>query len=149
MVLFNDAQKSFCTCTSHWYKMILIIFNFTKLRWRLVFKSELKIIIIFLTSFLLPFIAYWITQKAIKIVFDHEDNLKVSPYDITFVKEAMMKYFKVLIKNKMNDAKLSYLILRTQLVNIFLIKVLKMCVPFMFLSLLIKNLFNGDLSLNA
>lgn len=47
--------------------------------------------------------AYWITQKAIKIVFDHEDNLKVSPYDITFVKEAMMKYFKVLIK-KMNAA---------------------------------------------
>lgn len=39
--------------------------------------------------------AYWITQKAIKIVFDHEDNLKVSPYDITFVKEAMMKYFKI------------------------------------------------------
>lgn len=98
---------------------------------------------------MLPFIAYWITQKAIKIVFDHEDNLKVSPYDITFVKEAMMKYFKVLIKNKMNDAKLSYLLFRTQLVNIFLIKVLKMCVPFMFLSLLIKNLFNRDLSLNA
>lgn len=59
--------------------------------------------------------AYWITQKAIKIVFDHEDNLKVSPYDITFVKEAMMKYFKVLIKKKMNDVEWSYLIPRTQL----------------------------------
>lgn len=61
----------------------------------------------FLHFVLSPFAytAYWITQKAIKIVFDHEDNQKVSPYDITFVKEAMMKYFKVhvFIKN-MNNA---------------------------------------------
>lgn len=59
----------------------------------------------FLHFVLSPFayIAYWITQKAIKIVFDHEDNLKVSPFNIMFVKEAMMKYFKVFIKN-MNDA---------------------------------------------
>ncbi|XP_022289763.2 N-acetyl-D-glucosamine kinase-like isoform X1 [Crassostrea virginica] len=39
--------------------------------------------------------AFWITQKAIKAVFDHEDNLKVSEYDISFVKDAMFKYFKI------------------------------------------------------
>ncbi|XP_048777730.1 N-acetyl-D-glucosamine kinase-like [Ostrea edulis] len=39
--------------------------------------------------------AYWITQTAIKIVFDHEDNLKVSPHDISFVKDVMMKYFQI------------------------------------------------------
>ncbi|XP_062572218.1 N-acetyl-D-glucosamine kinase-like [Saccostrea cucullata] len=44
--------------------------------------------------------AYWITQRAIKIVFDHEDNLKVSPRDISFVRDAMMKYYQISDRNE-------------------------------------------------
>ena len=39
--------------------------------------------------------AYWITQLALKTLFDHEDNLKSSPYDISEVKKIMQDYFKV------------------------------------------------------
>lgn len=52
------------------------------------------ILYVFISWFFSP-TAFWITQKAIKAVFDHEDNLKVSQYDISFVKDAMFKYFKV------------------------------------------------------
>ena len=38
---------------------------------------------------------YWITQMAMKIVFDAEDNLQVPAFDITFARDAMYKYFKV------------------------------------------------------
>ena len=39
--------------------------------------------------------AYWLAHRAIKYVFDHDDNLKVAPYDVSFVKKAMFNYFKV------------------------------------------------------
>ncbi|XP_074642845.1 N-acetyl-D-glucosamine kinase-like [Tubulanus polymorphus] len=39
--------------------------------------------------------AYWISYTAMKTVFDHIDGLNPSEYDITFVKEAMYKYFKM------------------------------------------------------
>ncbi|XP_041369762.1 N-acetyl-D-glucosamine kinase-like [Gigantopelta aegis] len=39
--------------------------------------------------------AYWIAQKAIKMYFDHEDNLIPCPFDVTFVKNTIFSYFKV------------------------------------------------------
>ena len=39
--------------------------------------------------------AYWIAQKGLKIVFDEEDNLEKSPYDIACVRDIMMKHFDV------------------------------------------------------
>ena len=41
--------------------------------------------------------AYWIAQRAIKRVFDHEDNLNLSPYDLTRLSDAIKAYFKVRI----------------------------------------------------
>ncbi|ESO98317.1 hypothetical protein LOTGIDRAFT_206236 [Lottia gigantea] len=38
---------------------------------------------------------YWIAQKAIKIYFDHVDNLFSTQYDVSVVEKAMFKYFKV------------------------------------------------------
>lgn len=73
-------------------------------------------------------------------MFDYEDNLKVLFYDIMFVKEVMMKYFKVLKK------KWSFILfLESNFVIVFFIEILKMCVLFMFY--VIKNLFNRDLFL--
>lgn len=43
---------------------------------------------------------YWIALKAIKTYFDHEDNMEVCPYDVTYVKDAMLRYFN--IDNKAN-----------------------------------------------
>ncbi|XP_033757375.1 N-acetyl-D-glucosamine kinase-like [Pecten maximus] len=43
--------------------------------------------------------AYWISQRAIKAYFDHEDNLHPQPYDVTFVRDAMLKYFKIEERN--------------------------------------------------
>ncbi|XP_068130513.1 N-acetyl-D-glucosamine kinase [Hyperolius riggenbachi] len=39
--------------------------------------------------------AYWISQRAMKTVFDAIDNLVVPPYDITYVQEAMFSHFQV------------------------------------------------------
>ncbi|XP_013417674.1 N-acetyl-D-glucosamine kinase-like isoform X2 [Lingula anatina] len=39
--------------------------------------------------------AYWMTQKALKMLFDHEDNLFPCPYDVTFVKQTMRNHFKI------------------------------------------------------
>lgn len=39
--------------------------------------------------------AFWIAHRAIKRVFDHEDNMCSSKYDVSFVKDAMYKYFGV------------------------------------------------------
>ena len=39
--------------------------------------------------------AYWIAQRAIKIVYDHVDGLQPSPHDITVVQDQMNSYFKV------------------------------------------------------
>lgn len=37
--------------------------------------------------------AYWISQKAVKTVFDALDNLAQPPHDITYVKKAMEEYY--------------------------------------------------------
>jgi hypothetical protein len=39
--------------------------------------------------------AYWIAQRAIKRVFDHEDNLHLSCYDLTRLNTEIKAYFKV------------------------------------------------------
>uniref|UniRef100_UPI00398F7E53 N-acetyl-D-glucosamine kinase isoform X2 n=2 Tax=Pristiophorus japonicus TaxID=55135 RepID=UPI00398F7E53 len=39
--------------------------------------------------------AYWISQLAIKTVFDATDNFKLAPYSISLVEEAMYKYFQI------------------------------------------------------
>lgn len=39
--------------------------------------------------------AYWIAQRAIKRVFDHEDNLNLSRYDLTRLNDEIKAYFKV------------------------------------------------------
>ncbi|KAK6185019.1 hypothetical protein SNE40_007347 [Patella caerulea] len=47
--------------------------------------------------------AYWIGQKAIKLYFDHEDNLIPCAYDTTFVRDAMLKYFKIKTRGEILD----------------------------------------------
>ncbi|CAF4577947.1 unnamed protein product [Rotaria sp. Silwood1] len=39
--------------------------------------------------------AYWIAQRAIKRVFDHTDNLNLSRYDLTRLRDEIKAYFKV------------------------------------------------------
>ena len=40
-------------------------------------------------------LAYWIAQRAVKMVYDHVDGLQRSPHDITTVQDRMNAYFKV------------------------------------------------------
>lgn len=44
--------------------------------------------------------AYWIAQRAIKTIFDHDDNLTACPHDITYVWNTMKTYFKIQDKNE-------------------------------------------------
>jgi hypothetical protein len=39
---------------------------------------------------------FWITQRAIKTIFDHDDNLSVCPHDVTYVWNTIKTYFKVI-----------------------------------------------------
>ena len=39
--------------------------------------------------------AYWITQLALKTVFDHDDRLSVCPHSVEKVRGIMKEYFKV------------------------------------------------------
>jgi N-acetylglucosamine kinase len=39
--------------------------------------------------------AYWIAQRAIKRVFDHQDNFSLSRYDLTRLSDEIKAYFKV------------------------------------------------------
>ncbi|XP_021355613.1 N-acetyl-D-glucosamine kinase-like [Mizuhopecten yessoensis] len=43
--------------------------------------------------------AYWISQRAMKAYFDHEDNLHPLKCDVTFVRDTMLKYFKIEERN--------------------------------------------------
>ncbi|XP_013780725.1 N-acetyl-D-glucosamine kinase-like [Limulus polyphemus] len=45
--------------------------------------------------------AFWISRKAIKIIFDAEDNFDVAPHDITRAKETVLKHFKVQDKSEL------------------------------------------------
>jgi len=47
------------------------------------------------SMFVITFAAYWIAQRAIKMVYDHVDGLQSSPHDITVVQDQMNSYFKV------------------------------------------------------
>ena len=40
-------------------------------------------------------IAYWIAQRAVKMVYDHVDGLQLSPHDVTTIQDRMNDYFKV------------------------------------------------------
>ncbi|XP_076461090.1 N-acetyl-D-glucosamine kinase-like [Babylonia areolata] len=39
--------------------------------------------------------AFWIARRALKTTLDHDDNLVHCPYDVSYVKTAMMKYFEI------------------------------------------------------
>ncbi|KAK2572390.1 N-acetyl-D-glucosamine kinase [Acropora cervicornis] len=39
--------------------------------------------------------AYWLSYRAIKTVFDAEDGLVPSPYDVTYVKKRVFEHFKI------------------------------------------------------
>ena len=39
--------------------------------------------------------AYWTVQRALKTLYDHEDNFVVAPHDIAVLKEAVYKFFEV------------------------------------------------------
>lgn len=47
--------------------------------------------------------AYVITQTALKILFDHEDNLFPSPSDVSFVKQTMCNHFKITNRMELLD----------------------------------------------
>ena len=40
-------------------------------------------------------LAWWISYRAIKSIFDAEDGLVPAPHDIAFVKRNVLEYFKV------------------------------------------------------
>lgn len=44
--------------------------------------------------------AYWIAQRAIKTIFDHQDNLFPCEHDVTFVWETIKSYFKIKDRNE-------------------------------------------------
>ena len=39
--------------------------------------------------------AYWIAQRAVKMVYDHVDGLRPSSHDVTTLQDKMNEYFKV------------------------------------------------------
>lgn len=45
--------------------------------------------------------AYWITQLALKRLFDHDDNLNISRYSVECVRKIMHKYFQISENNGM------------------------------------------------
>ncbi|CAE1283620.1 NAGK [Acanthosepion pharaonis] len=47
--------------------------------------------------------AYWISYKAIKIIFDHEDGLVKSSHDIAYIKKAVNVYFEIEDKMSLMD----------------------------------------------
>jgi hypothetical protein len=53
----------------------------------MVFKS--------ITLFFLIDVGYWMSHMAIKLVYDDIDGLVKAPFDVTFIKEAMYKFFQV------------------------------------------------------
>ena len=53
------------------------------------------LIIAYYCIYVIHHVAYWIAQKAVKMVYDHVDGLQPSPHDITTVQDRMNAYFKV------------------------------------------------------
>ena len=47
------------------------------------------------------YLAYWISHRAIKLVYDVEDGLRSIPSDITILKEAVTTFFNV--SARLND----------------------------------------------
>ena len=43
--------------------------------------------------------AFWMSNKAIKTVIDHEENFERSPYSIDLVRAMILKHFEVSIMN--------------------------------------------------
>ena len=54
-------------------------------------------------------LAMWISLRAVKTVFDDEDNLVKCPYDISKVKELMLEHFKVSCLNFDHVRNLSFI----------------------------------------
>jgi len=48
---------------------------------------------------LLFILAYWIAHEAIKTVFDADDGLVIPLYDATYIKKAMLDFFKVIYES--------------------------------------------------
>lgn len=49
------------------------------------------------------FLAFWISDLCLKIVFDALDNLVPSQYDITVANEIMCRHFQVSARQSLND----------------------------------------------
>ena len=47
------------------------------------------------TVSLFLYTAYWVSHRAIKVVYDHEDGMTQSAHDITAVKRLIVEKFKV------------------------------------------------------
>lgn len=41
------------------------------------------------------FTAWWVSDQAVKIYIDEEDNRRSPPHDTTFVKHAILEHFKI------------------------------------------------------
>ena len=39
--------------------------------------------------------AYWISQRAIKYIFDHDDNMKEAPHDPSLLRKLFFEHFGV------------------------------------------------------
>jgi len=48
--------------------------------------------------------AYWISHRAIKFVFDHDDHLVTSPFNPSVVRQLMFEYFQITERMELLDA---------------------------------------------
>ena len=40
-------------------------------------------------------IAWWVADRAIKVIIDEDDNRRCPPHDTTFVRKVMLEHFKI------------------------------------------------------